>query len=229
MNDLDSDGYAFADLVLAAHQCEHIASSLPALTAAGRGGVRDLITHPTVAKLLHHERLGACLWSAIGRDLVAVKVTLFDKTPAANWRVQWHQDRAIAVKERLTVHGYGPWSMKNGTPHVEPPEGVLAQMVAMRIHLDDCGSDNAPLRVIAGSHLSGKLTDAAIAEQVATNPIVELSAPQGSLILMRPLLLHASSPSILPGHRRVLHIEFAPREAISPLQWHTSVALRRAA
>jgi ectoine hydroxylase-related dioxygenase (phytanoyl-CoA dioxygenase family) len=229
VTDLDGDGYALADLVLAAHQCEHIASSLPALTAAGRAGVRDLISHPTVARLLQHERLGACLWSAIGRNLVAVKVTMFDKTPSANWRAQWHQDRAIAVKERLTVHGYGPWSSKNGMAHVEPPEGVLAQMVAIRIHLDDCGADNGPLRVIPGSHLAGKLSEAEIADMVATRPMVELSAPQGSLILMRPLLLHASSPSLLPVHRRVLHIEFAPREAISPLQWHTSVALRRAA
>jgi ectoine hydroxylase-related dioxygenase (phytanoyl-CoA dioxygenase family) len=229
VNDLDSDGYALADLVLAAHQCEHIASSLPALTAAGRAGVRDLISHSTIAQLLRHERLGACLWSAIGRDLVAVKVTLLDKTPAANWRVQWHQDRVITVKERLAVHGYGPWRTRSGTDYVEPPEEVLAQMVALRIHLDDCGSENGPLRVIPGSHLHGKLDAAAIAEMVASRPVVELSAPQGAMVLMRPLLLHASSPSVLPGHRRVLHIEFAPREAISPLQWHTAVALRRVA
>jgi hypothetical protein len=46
---------------------------------------------------------------------------------------------------------------------------------------------------------------------------------------MRPLLVHASSAAILPAHRRVLHIELAPIEAISPLQWHSAVALRRAA
>jgi hypothetical protein len=33
----------------------------------------------------------------------------------------------------------------------------------------------------------------------------------------------------MPTHRRVLHIEFAPAEAISPLQWQTSIHLRRAA
>ncbi len=228
MNDLDGDGYALADIVLAAHQCEHIASALPTLSP-GRGGLRDLISHPTITKLLHHERLGAYLWSQIGRELVAVKVTLFDKTPAANWRVQWHQDRAIAVKERLEVVGYGPWSTKNGTVHVEPPEAVLAQMVAVRIHLDDCGSDCGPLRVIPGSHKSGKLDDASIARMVATKPAAEVLTPQGSLLLIRPLLLHASSPSATPAHRRVLHIEFAPREAISPLQWHAAVAMRRAA
>jgi hypothetical protein len=46
---------------------------------------------------------------------------------------------------------------------------------------------------------------------------------------MRPLLVHSSSSARAPEHRRVLHIEFAPPEAISPLQWHTAVPLRRAA
>src|SRR5258708_39966523 len=64
---------------------------------------------------------------------------------------------------------------------------------------------------------------------VAATPIVELYAPQGAIVLMRPLLVHSSSPARDTSHRRVLHVEFAPLEAISPLQWHTAVPLRRAA
>jgi len=229
MNDLDADGYALADIVLAAHQCEHIAASLPGLIAAGRGGVRNLISHPTVLRLLTHERLGIYLWSLIGRELVAVKATLFDKTAESNWRVQWHQDRAIAVKERLDVAGYGPWSTKVGVVHVEPPAKVLAEMLAIRVHLDDCGEENGPMRVIPGSHHSGKLRDDQLANVVGNGPTVELYAPKGALMLMRPLLVHSSSPARSPEHRRVLHIEFAPPEAISPLQWQTAVPLRRAA
>jgi ectoine hydroxylase-related dioxygenase (phytanoyl-CoA dioxygenase family) len=229
MNDLDGDGYALADIVLAGHQCEHIASSLPAVIGSARGGIRNLITHPTVIRLLMHERLGQYLWSIIGRELVAVKATLFDKTADANWRVQWHQDRAIAVKERLHVAGYGSWSTKAGTLHVEPPAEVLAQMIAIRVHLDGCGSENGPLRVIPGSHRLGKLMDDELATVVSGGPAVELYAPQGALVLMRPLLVHSSSSARAPQHRRVLHIEFAPAEAISPLQWHAAVALRRAA
>jgi ectoine hydroxylase-related dioxygenase (phytanoyl-CoA dioxygenase family) len=229
MNDLDADGYALADIVLAAHQCEHIAASLPGLIAAGRGGVRNLIGHPTVVKLLTHERLGVYLWSLIGRELVAVKATLFDKTVEANWRVQWHQDRAIAVKERLAVAGYGPWSTKAGIVHVEPPAEVLAQMLSIRIHLDACGAENGPMRVIPGSHHSGKLREEQLTSIVGAGSMVELYAPQGAMMLMRPLLVHASSAARSPQHRRVLHIEFAPPEAISPLQWQATVPLRRAA
>ena len=151
MFNLESAGYALTDLVLSDGQCEMISSSIPGVSG-GRAGVRNLIRHPTVVRLLTHERLGKYIRSIIGRDLVAVKATLFDKTPEANWRVHWHQDRVLAVKERLDVPGYGPWSLKGNAFHVEAPASVLEQLVAARIHLDDCGSECGPLRVIPGTH-----------------------------------------------------------------------------
>lgn len=229
MDDLDADGYAIGDIGLAEHQCAHLVSSLPAVIGAGHAGVRNLITHPTVVALLSHERLGKYLWSLIGRDLVAVKATLFDKTTDANWRVQWHQDRTVAVKERLDVQGYGPWSTKSGALHVEAPEEVLAQMLAIRIYLDECGMENGPLRAVPGSHRLGKLDPAALEKVVAAGPLIDLPVRRGGFLLMRPLLVHASAAARAPEHRRVLHIEFAPKEAISPLKWHETVTLYRAA
>ena len=228
VNDFDGAGYALADLVLSAQQCEHLIRSLPAV-AAGRGGIRNLIVHPTVVRLLVHEAFGRYVWSVVGREMVAVKATLFDKTAENNWRVQWHQDRAIAVKERMNVAGYGPWSTKSGSLHVEPPSEVLAQMLAVRSHLDPCGAENGPLRVIPKSHLLGKLTEPRVDEIAASSEMVELYVPQGAIVLMRPLLIHASTPARDLAHRRVLHVEFAPVESISPLQWHTALPLRRAA
>jgi ectoine hydroxylase-related dioxygenase (phytanoyl-CoA dioxygenase family) len=228
VNEFDTAGYTLADLKLTHQQCDLLAASIPAATA-GRGGVRGLVDHPSVLQLLTHQQLGRYLWSVVGRDLVAVKATLFDKTNESNWRVQWHQDRVVAIRERMDVVGYGPWTVKAGVAHVEPPTAVLDQMLAVRVHLDDCGAGNGALRVIPGSHSSGKLSEEELLRHVEAESSVELPVPKGGLLLMRPLLVHASSPSIAPGHRRVLHIEFAPSEAISPLQWHTSVQLRRAA
>lgn len=228
MTDFDARGFALAGLQLTSDQCDYLITSIPAVPA-GRGGVRGLLAHPTVIRILSHQQFGEYLWSVAGRDLVAVKATLFDKTSDSNWRVHWHQDRVIAVRDRMSVHGFGPWSQKLGVPHVEPPQSVLEQMIAVRIHLDECGADNGPLRVISGSHLFGKLDDDAIQRCVDRETSVEVHVPKGAVVLMRPLLVHASAPALLPAHRRVLHIEFAPAEAISPLRWHTSVALRRAA
>lgn len=227
VNDLDGAGYAFADIELTSQQCSHVAAALPVVPPS-RGGVRNLLSHPTVVQLLTHAALGRCLWTLVGRDLVAVRATLFDKTVDSNWRVQWHQDRSIAVRERLDVSGYGPWRTKSGSVTVEAPAQVLAQMIAVRIHLDASGPGNGPLQVIAGSHLAGKLSDEEIRASVEDSEAVELCAPQGAMLFMRPLLLHASTKAELSDHRRVLHVEFAPVDAISPLHWETVLPLRAA-
>ncbi|HEX2123479.1 MAG TPA: phytanoyl-CoA dioxygenase family protein [Thermoanaerobaculia bacterium] len=228
MTELDALGFAVADVALSEQQCDHIASAIPAVTG-GRGGVRGLVGHPTVLQLLLHQRLGEYVWSAVGRELVAVKATLFDKTAESNWRVQWHQDRVIAVRERMDVAGYGPWSTKAGVLHVEPPASVLEQMLAVRLYLDECGPANGPMQVLPGSHEWGKIPEEELQDRVAGTKPVEVHAAKGALVLMRPLLVHSSSLSRDAGHRRVLHIELAPAEAISPLQWQTAIHLRRAA
>src|SRR4051794_1322132 len=43
-----------------------------------------------------------------------VRAVLFDKTATMNWSLPWHQDRVIAVRERMEVEGFGPWSRKHG-------------------------------------------------------------------------------------------------------------------
>lgn len=221
MADLYRHGYAIADLVLSDSACERITAELPAVDGR-RGGVRNLIEHPTVVAMIHSPKFA----QAVGiPGLVAVKATLFDKTPAANWRVQWHQDRMIAVKERAEIDEFTAWTVKNGVVHVEPPARVLEEMVAVRIHLDACGPENGPLRVIPASHKRGKLSDDEVMKLAMSGPIAELTMPQGAMLLMRPLLVHASAPATAPSHRRVLHIELAPRQLIAPLGWHTVVGL----
>ena len=224
MGRFERDGYTVSDLVLRASACEIVADELPRIDA-GRGGVRDLLGSAVVRRIIGAPQFVKAVSEFVDLPLVAVKATLFDKTPQSNWRVQWHQDRIIAVRERRDADGYGAWSTKNGVTHVEPPVHVLESMVAVRVQLDDCGADNGPLRVIPGSHRRGKLTADELAALVAESTQGALTLPRGSFLLMRPLLVHASSPATTPGHRRVLHIELAREESISPLQWHEAVPL----
>src|SRR5258708_167808 len=86
------------------------------------------------------------------------------KTADTNWAVAWHQDRTIAVRERREVAGFGPWSRKAGVAHVEPPFPVIAGMITLRVHLDDCDDDNAPLLVAPGSHRLGRVPAAQAGE-----------------------------------------------------------------
>lgn len=157
--------------------------------------------------------------SALGGKAKPVKAILFDKTPASNWYVTWHQDLTIAVKEKLETTGFGPWSVKDGIPHVQPPPEVLGNMVSLRIHLDGCAKENGAIRFIPGSHRAGIMSSSEVAEWRETNDSVCCAAEPGDVILMRPLILHSSSQSVNPDHRRVLHIEYVGSPLPGGLKW----------
>lgn len=91
---------------------------------------------------------------------------LLDKTEDMNWALGWHQDRTIAVREKIETPGYGPWTVKAGFLHVAPPFDVLAHMVTLRVHLDPVPADNAPLRVVPGSHLLGRIAESDVPDVV---------------------------------------------------------------
>jgi ectoine hydroxylase-related dioxygenase (phytanoyl-CoA dioxygenase family) len=184
-----------------------------------RGGARFQISQiPTLETVAR-----SCLMAA-ARDLLAcecfpVRAIYFDKTQGANWKVAWHQDLTIAVARRHDVPDFGPWTEKNGVPHVQPPVRVLEGMVAIRLHLDECGVENGPLRVIPGSHTAGRLMAADITAWRHRIAEVVCESRRGDVLAMRPLLLHASSAALAPAHRRVLHIEYASTELPNGLQW----------
>ncbi len=141
--------------------------------------------------------------------LTPVRAILFDKSGAANWTVPWHQDRSIAVQEKIDAAGYGPWSIKAGVVHVQPPSGVLQRMLTLRFHLDACGSDNGPLRVIAATH-DHVLNPSEVENIVVANQPTMCLTEAGGLVVMRPLLLHSSATAKIVSHRRVIHVEYGP-------------------
>lgn len=190
----------------------------------GAYGLRGLLgLCPEVGKVADSERLRALVRSYLGREGRVVRALFFDKIPEANWGVPWHQDLTIAVTERIEVAGFGPWSVKNGVVHVQAPVEVLARMVALRIHLDDCAADNGPLRVMPGSHRLGRLGAAEIGKLRDGGGEFACVARAGDVLAMRPLLLHASSPARRAGHRRVLHLEYGAGELPGGLRWSESL------
>jgi ectoine hydroxylase-related dioxygenase (phytanoyl-CoA dioxygenase family) len=131
----------------------------------------------------------------------------------------WHQDLTIAVRERRCAVGFGAWSEKQGVVHVQPPISVLERMLAMRVHLDECPAESGPLRVLPGSHREGRLDAAAIERWKTQVSEIQCVAGKGDMILMRPLLLHASSTARAANRRRVLHLEFAADDLPCDLDW----------
>jgi ectoine hydroxylase-related dioxygenase (phytanoyl-CoA dioxygenase family) len=187
-------------------------------------GARNLFSISTVREAAHAPRLQVCLRSLLGGDIRAVRGIFFDKTENANWPVPWHQDLTIAVRERVDLAGWTNWTIKRGVVHVQPPLEILQRMITVRLHIDDCPTDNGPLRAIGGTHRHGRLAREDIRAIAAAETESVLCAKSGDALFMRPLLLHASSPARVPKHRRVLHLEFAPMQLLpSGLDWATAI------
>jgi ectoine hydroxylase-related dioxygenase (phytanoyl-CoA dioxygenase family) len=121
------------------------------------------------------------------------------------------------------VPGFGPWTRKAGIPHVRPPVGVLERMVTLRVHLDDCGPGQGPLRVLPGSHREGRLTAEATRDRLDRFPAVDCTVPGGGVVMIRPLLLHASSAATEPRRRRVIHLEYAIDALPGGVEWFETV------
>ncbi len=196
----------------------------PLTTSDRRGsvyGMRNLLRDvPLVREICHLPGIRNAVHSILGVPTFAVRALFFDKTPGANWHVVWHQDLTIAVQERVDLAGFGVWSVKGGIDHVQPPLTVLRKMVALRLHLDDCGEDNGPLRVLPGTHQGERWNVEQIAKRRAEIPETICVARRGDGLLMSPLLLHASGTVTgTATHRRILHIEWACEELPEPLCW----------
>ena len=189
-----------------------------------RRGVPNLFElAPTVRALAASPCVRDVAEAVLGQHCFAVGATLFDKTPAS-WKVAWQQEVTIPVRERVIVSGFGPWSEVAGVQHVLPPVELLERMLIVRVHLDDSGPDNGPVRVLPGSHRVGRLTPSLIESYRAGVEPVDCIAERGGILAMRPLILHASSPARRPGHRRVVHFDFAAERLPAPLEWHDEVA-----
>lgn len=186
-----------------------------------RGGLRDVLDNlPALRSTSNHAAILTIVDQVLGEDAFIVRATLFDKTEASNWKVPWHQDLTIAVIERHDVLGYGPWSTKAGVTHVQPPSEVLERMVTVRVHLDDCPASNGALRVMPGTHKLGKLNQNEVGPYIDEANSICCEAAIGESLVMRPLLLHASSAAEHPGHRRVLHFDYAIGDLAAGLKWH---------
>lgn len=213
---IDQDGFTLISDVLSSDQCTLLARELGTPPSAGR---RGLLLHPEIQRLASSEDILALLRPHLAAEPFPVRGIYFDKSPDTNWLVAWHQDLTICVKERREVPGFGPWSMKEGLPHVQPPVHVLENMLTIRLHLDDADETNGALRVIPGSHQHGRLSSTQIQRRVDAGQDVMCRAAQGTALLMKPLILHASSRATSPRRRRVIHLEYACCPLGAGLEW----------
>ena len=229
---LEQDGFSILHNLFGRQEIEDLIEAISNIDhdkgVRSRGGVyavRNLLHLSTaVNELAHSAKVRTIVEENLAQSVFPVRGTLFDKTAGANWLVPWHQDLTICVIARIDVPGYGPWTMKGGACHVQPPISILEDMLSVRIHLDHCDEANGGLRVLPGTHRLGRLTPEQIARQQRAVAFTSCAVHAGGVLLMRPLLLHASSAASKAVHRRVIHLDYASSQLDGGLRWLTSAA-----
>lgn len=182
-------------------------------------GTRCLLSQPWCADLAQRLQANPAIGSLLAPGSVAVQCTYFEKSSERNWLVPFHQDLNIPVAEQVCDPSLRGWSEKEGVLHVRPPLSVLRQLVALRVHLDDCGPDDGPLRVIPGAGLDAVIGESDFAAARGSAPEVVCAARRGDVLALRPLLLHASSKGHGVSRRRVLHFVFGSPLLPFGLRW----------
>ena len=155
-------------------------------------------------KLKHSPSIGKYLPT----DSVSVQCTYFNKDKNTNWYVTPHRDLSIPVRKKIDSDAWTGWSVKEGVTFGQPPKSVLENLLIVRIHLELNNSENGALEVVPGSHNSEDNNGERIICEV----------PKGGALVMRPLLIHASS-KLRIGTRRVLHFVFGPAKLPDQAEW----------
>lgn len=210
-------GFAIVPGVLTSSECDDLSERVQ--LNPGSGGTRSLLRETWCLEAVQRLRRHKVVSTLLGPADVAVQCTYFEKSSSRNWLVPLHQDLSIPVADRVPDAALTGWSNKEGALFVHAPVDLLARLTAVRVHLDDCGEQDGPLRVIPGSHRSGIISPEAAVLARRQAPEMACLASKGAAMVMRPLLLHASSKASGNSRRRVLHFLFGPPTLKCGLRW----------
>jgi ectoine hydroxylase-related dioxygenase (phytanoyl-CoA dioxygenase family) len=212
---LDPDGAQLFPAAFTPTEIDALVALL-ASTSSGRPGTRLGPIPGHAAAVRPATRIAASL---LGSKARAVSATLFDKSPARNWSLGWHQDRTIAVRARVATPGFSNWTRKAAIDHVVPPFEILERMLTLRIHLDPASPDNAPLLIVPGSHRLGRIAEPDIPAVATRLGRAACPAAAGDLWLYATPILHASARSARPARRRVLQLLYSAEPLPNGLEW----------
>jgi hypothetical protein len=178
-------------------------------------GARGILSaRPELRPLLTELGLDGLAASALRRPASPIDAVFFDKRSDVNWAVPAHQDVVVPIPADASA--VRNERQRHGLRYGEPPDHVLQELVALRIHFDDAGADNGGLAVVDGSHARGRLSDLAIRE-IPAGAYRHYECRAGDVLLMRPLAVHRSGRSVRLERRRVLHVLYAPTDG-----WHAT-------
>jgi len=148
-----------------------------------------------------------------------VRLVTFEKNTETNWSLPWHQDRVIAVQDKIETDGFSNWTKKSGVWHCEPPVTTLEKMLFVRVHLDKNTKTNGAMEIALNSHSKGKILASQATETAQKHTTEVTTAEAGDVLVLPMLTLHRSLPSETKECRQTLRIDFACDPLPNPLKW----------
>jgi hypothetical protein len=173
-----------------------------------RAGSRRLLDNPWCRALAGTIAEHPLLVPLLHPAAKAILCILFDKRLDSNWLAPWHQDIHVPMPGLVDDPRYSGWSTKEGIWFAAAPREVLEGRVAVRLAVDDCTERHGPLRVLRGTHAHGILDEDRVRDAAASVDPIDCVGPRGGVVVMRPLLVHASSKATASTPRRVLHFVY---------------------
>lgn len=176
--------------------------------------------HKEIPESLHYifnQKLIAIIKSYFGEDYFITKSIYFDKPEKSNWFVSYHQDLTISVDKKMDIENFENWTNKQNQFAVQPPKEILENIFTIRIHLDKTTKENGALKVLNKSHKKGIYRTDKVDLENEIETICEVD--KGGIMIMKPLLFHASNKTTNNERRRVIHIEFSNKNLPNELEW----------
>jgi ectoine hydroxylase-related dioxygenase (phytanoyl-CoA dioxygenase family) len=170
---------------------------------------------PETLDVIFNQKLKNIIENTFGKGYFITKSIYFDKPEKSNWFVAYHQDLTISVNKKIEIENFENWTVKQNQFAVQPPVAILEQNFTIRIHMDTTTKDNGALKVINTSHSKGILRVENL--DIENETICEVE--KGGIMIMKPLLFHASNKTTNNERRRVIHIEFSNQQLPKGLDW----------
>lgn len=229
LNQIDNEGFSIINNVFTENEIENIISLIENKTADNQENTTfrksdDLFAirqfHkevPETLDFIFNENLQNIIKSTFGEGFFITKSIYFDKPEKSNWFVAYHQDLTISVDKKIEIENFGNWTVKQNQFAVQPPTEILENNFTIRIHIDQTTKDNGALKVINNSHSKGILRIEKLDFENEKETICEVE--KGGIMIMKPLLFHASNKTTNNKRRRVIHIEFSRQELPMGIEW----------
>lgn len=226
-NEITSEGFTIINNVYTENEIEKIISLIEKKTENNTENAtfrksQDLFAirqfHkeiPETLDFIFNQNLKDIIENTFGKGYFITKSIYFDKPEKSNWFVAYHQDLTISVNKKIEIENFENWTVKQNQFAVQPPTAILEKNFTIRIHMDKTTKDNGALKVINNSHSKGIFRVENL--EIENETICEVE--KGGIMIMRPLLFHASNKTTNNERRRVIHIEFSNQQLPDGIDW----------